>query len=251
MENLTPTVGEYFVEVDAPGMMAERIKLNFKSQPQTLRLKRGRTLAGRVVEAGTGHPIPNAEVRAVDFETFKLPALTTRTDANGRFEFTSLGNARYRFFVSDGQVAENQEFPANGDTNLTLSVKLYDWSKLKPKAPPAPDQSAVRSMQSAETASTSRPAVHLLKDSKDQPVEITSESGNFDAATGILTTSNRVVLKHSDILLQADFATVNRESGDVNASGNVVYQRGTNTSKGSSIRYNSKTGEATLDHSIR
>ena len=134
IENTTPELGKYSVEVDAPGLMAERVKLDFGSQPQTIRLKRGRTLAGRVVEAGTGCAIPDAEVRAVDSEHFQLPMLTARTDADGHFEFTTLGDVSYTFFSADGQLLTDKKFRADGSTNLVLPVKLYGWSKVKPKA---------------------------------------------------------------------------------------------------------------------
>ncbi|HMP84175.1 MAG TPA: hypothetical protein PKA41_15870 [Verrucomicrobiota bacterium] len=133
LENTTRGVGDYFVQVNAPNQMAERVKLEFGSQPQTIRLKRGHTLAGRVVEADTGLVVPDVEVRASDFEHYKLPMLKTRTDANGRFEFTSLGDTEYRFYVEAGQMMDNRQYRADGSTNLTLTVKLYEWSKARPK----------------------------------------------------------------------------------------------------------------------
>ena len=142
LEHLTPDFGTYTVEVTAPGMMTERLKLKVGSQSQTIRLQRGRTLAGRVVEAGTGYPIPGMEVRALDYESNKLPMQTSHTDADGRFEFTSLGDANYTLYPDGGELLDrpasgNLKFRADGRTNLTLRVKLYEWSKLKPKAPDA------------------------------------------------------------------------------------------------------------------
>ena len=142
-EEMTPELGEYSVEIDAPGVLAENVKLDFRSQPQTIRLQRGRTLAGRVVEAGTGYPIPGMEIRALDYEQNKLPMLTTHTDAEGRFEFTTLGDVNYTLYPDGGELlprlnSGNQKFRADGRTNLTLTVKLYEWSNLKPKAPVTP-----------------------------------------------------------------------------------------------------------------
>jgi protocatechuate 3,4-dioxygenase beta subunit len=136
MENMTPDLGKYSVEVDAPGMMAEMIKLDFGSQPQTIRLKRGRTLAGRVVQAGTGYAIPNTDVRAADSEHFQLPMLTARTDADGRFEFTALGDADYTFYCQGGQLVPDKKYRADGSTNLVLAVKLYEGGNVKVKAGP-------------------------------------------------------------------------------------------------------------------
>jgi YD repeat-containing protein len=137
IEDMTPAVGEYSVKVEVPCAMAENVKLDFDSQPQTIRLKRGRTLAGRVVQAGTGYAIPNAEVRTWNYDDtkLKLPVVTTRTDADGRFEFTTLADESYTFFVEEGQLLTDKKFRADGNTNLVLPVKLYEWSKVKPKAP--------------------------------------------------------------------------------------------------------------------
>ncbi len=140
-ENLTPGLGEYFVTAETPGAMAERVKLKFGPQPQIIRLQPGHILAGRVVEAGTGYPIPGMEVRAMDYERSNLPMVTTKTDADGFFKFTSLGDANYAFYPNDAQLLGDhnnnaqQRFHADGRTNLTLKVKLYEWSKVKAKVP--------------------------------------------------------------------------------------------------------------------
>ena len=176
LENATPDMGEYSVEVDAPGMMAERMALDFGSQPQTIRLKRGRTLGGRVVEAGTGYPIPGMEVRALDYDRNKLPMLTTHTDADGRFEFTTLGDVNYTLYPDGGELlgrpaSGNLKFRADGRTNLTLTVKLYEWSKLKPKAP-------------AATAGTMNTIVGILTDPNfREQLHAIEQRGGFNALT--------------------------------------------------------------------
>ena len=135
IEDVTPEIGGYSVEADAAGAMSESVKLHFGSQPQTIRLKHGRTLGGRVVEADTGCAIPDTEVRALDFDRNNLPMVTTRTDANGRFAFNTLGDANYTLYVEDGQLLSDKKFRADGNTNVVLPVKLYAWSKRKPGAP--------------------------------------------------------------------------------------------------------------------
>jgi hypothetical protein len=137
LENTTPEEGDYLVEVEAPGMMAEPIKLHFGSQPQTIRLQQGRTLGGRVVQAGTGYAIPYAELRTQNFDSDHLPIVTTRTDADGYFQLTTLSDANYSLFCPDGQLSPSQKFHANGTTNIVLTAKLYPWSRVKPKAPQA------------------------------------------------------------------------------------------------------------------
>jgi beta-lactamase regulating signal transducer with metallopeptidase domain len=135
LENCTPGVGDYTIEPEVPGLMAERVTLDFGNQPRTIRLKRGRTISGRVVEAGTGYAIPGAEVSAADIDTLKMPSLKTRTDSEGHFEFTSLGDVNYTLFLDAGQQVTSKTYRGNVDTNITVELKLYPWSIVKPKAP--------------------------------------------------------------------------------------------------------------------
>jgi beta-lactamase regulating signal transducer with metallopeptidase domain len=179
MENATAGVGEYSAEIIASGWMTERVKLDFKSQPQTIRLKRGRTLAGRVVEAGTGYVIPGMEVRALDFDQHKLPMLTTHTDAEGRFEFTMLGDVNYTLYADGGQLIGNQKFRADGTTNLTLTVKLYEWSKLKPQS-----KTGTRTNQSSQS-STIKDRVPFLGDIPLVGKLFTSESSRLSSVPTI------------------------------------------------------------------
>ncbi len=137
LENLTPELGGYSVEVEAPGVQDEQVKLDLGSQPQTIRLKRGRTLAGRVVEAGTGNPVPAVQVSAADAEHYKVPMQKTQTDAAGRFEFNSLGDGNYTFYVAAGEFQPSKKYHADGSTNIVLTVKFQGGSSRKPNSPPA------------------------------------------------------------------------------------------------------------------
>ncbi len=135
IDDATPQFGDYTVEPAVPGMMAETVKLKFGSRPQLIHLKAGRTLAGRLVQAGTGYAIPGSKVRAFDPETTGLPSVETITDANGRFEFTTLGDGSYTIFPEDGQSEKNEKFRPGKSANVVIPIKLYAWSKTKPKAP--------------------------------------------------------------------------------------------------------------------
>jgi beta-lactamase regulating signal transducer with metallopeptidase domain len=137
LENATPDVGEYTAQVNAPGFAAEGVKLKFSSQPQTIRLRRGRSLAGRVIEAGTGYAVPGAKVRAADLDKEKYPDQDTVTDADGRFFFNTLGDVNYTFFVYETLFSPEKHFP-DGSTNLVLAVKLYEWSQIKTVTPAPP-----------------------------------------------------------------------------------------------------------------
>jgi 5-hydroxyisourate hydrolase-like protein (transthyretin family) len=158
----TPGLGTFSIEAQAPGIMAESVKLNFARQPQIIRLKPGRTLGGQVVDAATGWPIPGMEVRALDYDTDKLPMLTTHTDDNGHFEFTNLGDVNYTLYPDGGELLDRPanghlKFRADGRTNLVLRVKLYDWSKLKPKAPAEPAGAMESSAKPAVTFALKAP----------------------------------------------------------------------------------------------
>lgn len=133
LEEATPEMGEYSAIIEAPGSRAERVKIVAGTQPQVIQLRPGKRLAGRVVEDGTGHVLPDTDVRLVDLESLKLPELKTRTDANGWFEFTSLGDVNYTMFVDAGTQVLTRKFRGDLDTNVTVAVKLYSWSKVKPK----------------------------------------------------------------------------------------------------------------------
>ncbi|HLP78294.1 MAG TPA: hypothetical protein VK327_15420, partial [Candidatus Paceibacterota bacterium] len=100
-----------------------------------------------------------------------------------------------------------------------------------PKQPAKPSGSAANNI-----GNTNRP-----------PFEITAGESAFDASTGIGTYSNNVVikdvfLKGTNFTMRADSATMNTKTGELNANGHVVIQRGEDTIRGSSIRYNFKTG---------
>jgi beta-lactamase regulating signal transducer with metallopeptidase domain len=135
IEDTTPDAGLYTIEVKAPGVMTEIVKLKPGSKPQVIHLQRGRTLAGRLVESGTGYILPDAEIRAFDMGNNGLPFVATRTDANGRFEFNTLGNTEYGFFIDGAQqVMTDKTFRPDGTANIVVPVKLYAGSMLKPKA---------------------------------------------------------------------------------------------------------------------
>ena len=98
IEDMTPEVGAYSAVVSAPGAMAELVKLDFASQPQTIRLQHGRTLAGRVLEAKSGLPVISAKVTAYGKDGHGV-SQSTQTDASGEFLFDTLGEGDYQLSV--------------------------------------------------------------------------------------------------------------------------------------------------------
>jgi hypothetical protein len=124
--------------------VAEQVRVDFKRLPLTVKLKAGLKLTGRVVKAATGRGVPNAEVRVVAQGGPWLPG-TTRTDADGNFDFNTLGEATYQIYVNgayfihrdtvnSGLIKDTQyqqkEFRAGVETNLLLEVTPYPGSQL-------------------------------------------------------------------------------------------------------------------------
>ena len=138
VDDTTPGIGKYSLSFHCPDCRAEMFEVNFSRLPVKVKLQPGLMIAGQVVEAATGCVIPNAEIRAWT-EGGTLPQQTTHTDADGRFEFTTLGDATYHLYVEEANYEMNfrPEFKAGQATNLVLKVTPYRGSKLKPKALPA------------------------------------------------------------------------------------------------------------------
>ena len=139
-----PTSANTRCRVNAPGLAAESVKLKFSSQPQTIRLRRGRSQAGRLIEAGTGFAIPGAKVRAADMDKEKFPSQDAVTDADGRFAFDTLGDVNYTLFVPGTQQSSLEKFFPDGNTNIVLAVKLYEWSQIKAVPPASGAQAKMR-----------------------------------------------------------------------------------------------------------
>lgn len=143
-------VGLYVVEVHAPGYAFTRspvveLRAGAGAPSLVLRLARGRTLAGIVVDAATGAPLDAAKVElrvppreppppTVAVQTVAGPedepidgalARTTTTDADGAFEFLDLTAAEV-FLVArhEGYLAHRGEPFAVGDGRGDLRVEL-------------------------------------------------------------------------------------------------------------------------------
>src|SRR5215471_4089474 len=73
--------------------------------------------------------------------------------------------------------------------------------------------------------------------------EIASEHGEvqIDPNTGFATATNGVVIRYKGVVLTADSAAVNQQSGEILADGRVSIQQLDQTWTGNHIRYNYKT----------
>lgn len=121
-------------------------------RPLEIRLERGLSAAGVVVEADTGKPVPRAEVRIMprDFAHARFKDLIrTRTNERGEFRFDGLEDQEYTGFIEgavpkgtivtrDGRgthfaypdPAPEQKLRA-GDQNVRWEVLIYPGSSLK------------------------------------------------------------------------------------------------------------------------
>lgn len=77
------------------------------------------------------------------------------------------------------------------------------------------------------------------------PIEIQADSLEFDAANNLTICTGHVRLQKGDELLRSDHATINHDSYDVLAEGNVQFERGSDVWIGKKLRYNfrSKKGD--------
>jgi lipopolysaccharide assembly outer membrane protein LptD (OstA) len=96
-------------------------------------------------------------------------------------------------------------------------------------------------------AAFAAPAANILpipQSIGDQDVEISADKFEVDQKTGWITVRNNVHVKTGNHSLTADKVRLNRETGDVQANGNVVIrQTGFGTWRGNYIEYNYKTGK--------
>ena len=132
----SPQIAVYSLSLSQAGMRTECVKVDFHRLPLTVQLQPGVRLTGRIVEAATGYVIPNAEMRAYT-DNARWPSVTTRSDADGNYEFNTLADATYRIWVdgADFSMIYDKTFRAGVVTNLLLKVTPYPGSNLEVRRP--------------------------------------------------------------------------------------------------------------------
>ncbi|MEO0446257.1 MAG: M56 family metallopeptidase, partial [Verrucomicrobiota bacterium] len=133
--------GTHYLEIDVPGHLPKRYALTGSRDEQLIRLERGQSIRGVVVEASTGKVIPGAEVYATRAKYVEdaYPSWfdTADADEQGRFEFTNLPPGEFKVLTRSGtfpsKVAPVVE--AGQPEEVVLEVELYEWSKLLPVPP--------------------------------------------------------------------------------------------------------------------
>lgn len=123
------------------------------SKPTIVRLKKGSTASGTIIDGASGKPIPGAEVRLVprhfNQATYK-GSVTTTTDSQGQFKLQGLEPMEYTGYVEgtspkgvvfgtrDGGTSisfpagVNQHSLTAGATDVRWDVSIHPGSKLKP-----------------------------------------------------------------------------------------------------------------------
>ncbi len=127
--------GEYSISVEPRTYYQPiNVKVPDISKPVTIRLKRGLTAKGVVIDRKTGWPIPGVDVYAVSNDNPIHCEAEFSTDRNGRFQFSNLPSGKSTFRVRQAYGAEGSVFtvdPASGP--LTFRVEAND--NLVPRKP--------------------------------------------------------------------------------------------------------------------
>ena len=92
-------------------------------------------------------------------------------------------------------------------------------------------------------------AISGAAQTNDTPIEAESLRGQFsyDLRTGLAIYTNGVVFRYSNVVLTADSASLNQDTGEARALGNVVLNRAGELWRAAALRYNFKTGEMGAD----
>jgi beta-lactamase regulating signal transducer with metallopeptidase domain/protocatechuate 3,4-dioxygenase beta subunit len=136
-DGATPGVAKYTVSVGSPGCCTEIVPVDFSKMPMLIRLKPGLKLSGQVVDVETGQAVANARLSVSAFDAVgNLPMQYTQTDAEGRFEFNTLGDATYYLYVIGAEIQNPREprFKAGQGGSLRIEVRVPPGSPLAPKA---------------------------------------------------------------------------------------------------------------------
>ncbi len=75
------------------------------------------------------------------------------------------------------------------------------------------------------------------------PLDISADKFEYLMELKITIARGNVEIREGDAILRADYMSVQTETGDIHALGNVRFQRGTETWQGEEFRYNLRTGE--------
>ncbi len=141
--------GKYTITIDpVSNYQKVRMEIQVSSKPLNIKLHKGYVLTGTLIDDETGWPIPGDYVYAEAVEKNgkygDSGSVGFATDENGKFTFTDLDNRLYHIYSGSGQIVNDNPDPMiyrqfninpTQQKEATLRIKLYDWSKLKPRKP--------------------------------------------------------------------------------------------------------------------
>lgn len=131
----------YSLRVDPPAGYQPLRQEVTPGKTYTLRLKKGYSLRGRVLDQTTGWPIPGAQVyaQAID-DAQHVRVSDALTAKDGTFVFTSLDDVQYQLFVPGLEIIEPDvtanRFVGGALDRMEIRGTLQSWSPLKPREPP-------------------------------------------------------------------------------------------------------------------
>jgi hypothetical protein len=97
-----------------------------------LELEKGAVVEGTLVEDTSGLPVPGAEVYAYSRQPNSLVEAQGRTNEDGKFRFTTMGNYEYRLGARDATEIEEYLVTPGGHEPVVLRVEIPEGSRLKP-----------------------------------------------------------------------------------------------------------------------
>jgi len=135
--------GKYVLQVKFDrGYQPVKMQIKPKKRALKIKIRKGYTVSGRIIDDKTGWPIPGlrifAEAVKKDDSGSDVVGAEADTDKDGRFRFSNMARKQYRLY--SGYVDIKGDFNARKVTGgqeeeIILRVDISEWSKLKPRKP--------------------------------------------------------------------------------------------------------------------
>ncbi len=142
LENLNPDVpGHYTLRIPCrKDYRPKHIEFETSDSPLTIRLEKGYTVEGKVIEAESGYPVPGVEVYAIasPYDNMPTAEAESTTNEDGFFRFSNLGQGKYRLNTRNSKLVgprEEHEVSGGQEESVSLEIEIYEWSELKPSMP--------------------------------------------------------------------------------------------------------------------
>jgi beta-lactamase regulating signal transducer with metallopeptidase domain/protocatechuate 3,4-dioxygenase beta subunit len=143
-DSVNPKLPCYYTLRIDPGRGYQRVRMEFapKKRPINIKLQTGYNLTGVLLDDATGWPIPDAQVYGEAVKKSGMHGYITQADAStdkdGKFHFSTMDKREYRLYLGEAEIVNRRlsDTVTGGQTEqVTLRVKLREWSNLKPQRP--------------------------------------------------------------------------------------------------------------------